>query len=571
MEFRLQIITGDEAIALVQDSTFVSSWLNLAEKDKKVTVIQEPPFVITWYKQYSSNYVPILCLAYDNEDALVGLMPLARNLNEDGLIHAGAGQAEYHGWIADPEVDVEFPVECLIKIKNTFNIRTWQWRWLPPKAPIEWLFSQRLRNEGIYVNYRTQTSPLWDLNDKTKYEKLLRNKTVRNEINRYKKRGPYFLERIRDKDRTRELIDVLRVQNDFRHEIVHNLRPFASDKNKSLFFIERQNYPDANHFTVLWSNDKPIAFNFGACSRDTVYLGLCSHDPLENKNSPGKLLLLEMAPMLIGEGYRFLDLTPGGDQYKERFANAYQELVEPQFFFTRQEKLYDDTVKMARGLSKKILYKIGITAEQAHDLVDQIKTAKRNIPAKLIRKLKRSIYDSSTLLYYRLLTGTAEISNFRDPEINVQNFADLLEYTESNPWLTRRKLLSEAQERFSAGETLYSIAKEGVLVHYGWMIKGGREHRLGEVDMTFNSPTDSIVLYDFYTEPSFRRQGFYLRNLKQMIGDGYKMGAKQIYIGVSSNNLPSKCAIEKIGFSLFRTFSKRRFLWICRKDEHSHE
>ena len=565
MQFTLKIITGVEVWTLLEDEFFLSSWLELAKKDRKVTVSQEPPFVIPWYKQYTSTYVPILCLAYDKKGALAGLMPLAKNINDDTLTHAGAGEAEYHGWIAHPEIDEDFPAECLIKLKNTSNIKTWQWRWLGPKTPVKWLSSQLLTNEGIYVRLRTQASPLWDLSDKAKYEKILKNRALRSKVNRYKRKGPYYIERITDKERTRELIDILRIQFDFRREAVNNVRPFGDDPNKASFYIERQNYPDNNHFTVLWSDHRPIAFHFGACDHDTLYLGLSSYDPVESKNSPGTLLLIELGKMLFEAGYRYLDLTPGGDQYKERFANAYQKLVEPKFYFNKQEKIKDDIIHQIKFIAKNILSHVTTDPHRIRDLPINLRVVKRMTPTKVFRRIIRLIYDNPTYLLYRLLTETVEISSVRDPEINVQKYADLLVYTESNPWTTRRDLLSEALKRFSAGETLYSIIKKGILVHYGWMTNGGEEHRFTEVDMTFNSPPASIILYDFYTEPQFRRQGLYQRNMKQMILDACEMGAKEIYIGVRPDNLVSRRTIEKVGFFLFRTFSKKRFLWICKK------
>lgn len=565
MQFTLKIITGVEVWTLLEDEFFLSSWLELAKKDRKVTVSQEPAFVIPWYKQYTSTYVPILCLAYDKKGALAGLMPLAKNINDDTFTHAGAGEAEYHGWIAHREIDEDFPAECLIRLKNTSNIKTWQWRWLAPRTPVKWFSSQLLTYEGIYVRLRTQASPLWDLGDKTKYEKILKNRALRSKVNRYKRKGPYYIERITDKERTRELIDILRIQFDFRREAVNNVRPFGDDPNKASFYIERQNYPDNNHFTVLWSDHRPIAFHFGACDHDTLYLGLSSYDPVESKNSPGTLLLIELGKMLFEAGYRYLDLTPGGDQYKERFANAYQKLVEPKFYFNKQEKIKDDIIHRIKLIAKNILSHVTTDPHRIRHLAINLRVVKSLTPTKIFRRIIRLIYDNSTYLLYRLLTETVEISSVRDPEINVQKYADLLAFTESNPWATRQDLLLEALKRFSAGEKLYSIIKKGILVHYGWMTNGGEEHRFAEVDMTFNSPPGSIILYDFYTEPQFRRQGLYQRSMKQMILDACEMGAKEIYISIRPDDLVSRRMIEKAGFFPFCTFSKKRFLWICKK------
>jgi RimJ/RimL family protein N-acetyltransferase len=58
--------------------------------------------------------------------------------------------------------------------------------------------------------------------------------------------------------------------------------------------------------------------------------------------------------------------------------------------------------------------------------------------------------------------------------------------------------------------------------------------------------------------------------MKQMILDACEMGAKEIYISVRPDDLISKRIIEKVGFFPFRTFSKKRFLWMCKKKEYSN-
>src|SRR4029077_14787197 len=123
-----------------------------------------------------------------------------------------------------------------------------------------------------------------------------------NQMNRFKKQGGFYLERIRDKERTRQLFKVLRSQCDFRQEVTQGVRPFADNPRKEPFFLERQNFPESNHFTVLWSNGRPASCHVGACGKDTLLLGLTAYDPTESLNSPGKVHLIELARMLKEEG-----------------------------------------------------------------------------------------------------------------------------------------------------------------------------------------------------------------------------------------------------------------------------
>jgi RimJ/RimL family protein N-acetyltransferase len=85
--------------------------------------------------------------------------------------------------------------------------------------------------------------------------------------------------------------------------------------------------------------------------------------------------------------------------------------------------------------------------------------------------------------------------------------------------------------------------------------------------MSFNSPEDSIILYDSYTEEEFRGQGIYRRTLTQMVSDAFRLGAKEIYAGVEPNNFAPRHTLEKLGFTHFRTYINKRFLfWRSKKE-----
>jgi CelD/BcsL family acetyltransferase involved in cellulose biosynthesis len=339
MELSITIIKDNKVFELLKNQQFLDEWKRLSEKDNKVTVIQEPAFVCTWYLQYRRVYSPVLVLGYDQNDQLVGLMPLAISLQYRYLTHAGDEQAEYHGWISEEKFDQEFPIQALVKIKNELDLREWQWRCIPPKANTNWLYSKHLAREKVYINSRTLESPILTVTNKAKVGKINANKSIKTKMNRFKKRGDFNITRITDKQQANKLFDTLAKQTDLRQQIIHQVAPFTVDKNKKQFFVERMNYPQDNHFTVLWSNDNPIAFHFGACDSDTVYLGLSSFDIQESKNSPGTLHLIKFIEMIEKEGYKYFDLTPGGDQYKERFSDDHQELVQPTYYFSRTKKI----------------------------------------------------------------------------------------------------------------------------------------------------------------------------------------------------------------------------------------
>ena len=206
MNLEIKIVKDNFVLELLNDKTFISQWEELANQNEKVTVIQEPPFVTTWYRQYSNKYQPILILGFDENSVLVGLMPLAFSLKDQYLTHAGDYHAEYHGWLCKKNIDPEFLVQALIAVKNNFQLRKWQWRPIPPRSQINWLSSPALKKEKIYVRIAEEDSPVLDLNDENKINKIRKNKSIQIKLNRYKKKNSFYIERIKSKEKAKEYL-----------------------------------------------------------------------------------------------------------------------------------------------------------------------------------------------------------------------------------------------------------------------------------------------------------------------------------------------------------------------------
>jgi len=574
VEIEITVRTGSGVLPMISEETFITEWQELAAQDRKFTVLQEPAFVISWYRQHESLFEPVVCLGRGPAGCLVGLMPLARARDSGSLTHAGDFHAEYHGWIALPSLDEVFAVECLLALKKTFPLRRWAWNWLPPGTPTGFLTSRRLIENGVFPSFRKQQSPLWNLEDEARFNEVMKTKSIKNQMNRFKKLGGFVLERIRDKERTGQLLKVLRSQCDFRQEVMQGVRPFADNPRKEPFFLERQNFPESNHFTVLWSNGRPVSFHFGACGKDTLLLGLTAYDPTESRNSPGKVHLIELARMVKEEGFHRIDLTPGGDQYKEFVANASQELVIPTFHFSRAASLRTAFRETLHGKTKEALAAARIRPEgflAAMSWMRALPARLRNAtPRKLLRKIARIFREDVVYLQYAIECRREPAETERDPEVFSQRYEDLLAHPTYLSPRERRRTLAEALKRFAAGQMLYSMSRDGELLHCGWVVRGGQKHHLEGVNAAFDSPPESAVLYDFFTHPKHRGQGLYQRNLRQILRDLAAAGVQKAFIGVLKSNDDSRRAIEKVGFSPYRTYRRRRILWIEKKEERAH-
>ena len=467
---RIELVAGTEARRRCADAGYLAAWRALVAAETKHALVQAPEFVLPWYRAYAEACAPLLVEGRDADGELVALLPLARRA--DGtLVHAGAEQAEYHGWLARAGRDAEFLVPALEALRGGPGFAGWRWRWAPPGADTRW--TAELETRGFTVVREERAAPVWELARTERLAGLLENRSTRAKFNRYRKRGELVLERVRDPARTRALLSVLARQCDFRQEVVHGVRPFASDPRKLEFFVARQEFPAANHFSVLRCGDEPLAFHFGACDGRTCLYGLSSFAPHESKHSPGTLLLIELARALAAEGFHELDLTPGSDPYKGRFATGERALVRLAFFPARRAAWRARASGEARRvLSGPMGTELGLRPERVQRLQRGLREVRGELARRRLGGLARRA--AGFLVERRTLVCCAPpragLAPVQAPEVRAQAWEELLALEAPGPYPSRRVLLSETLERFADGGTLFSVSGARGPVRLAWRL-----------------------------------------------------------------------------------------------------
>ena len=135
----------------------------------------------------------------------------------------------------------------------------------------------------------------------------------------------------------------------------------------------------------------------------------------------------------------------------------------------------------------------------------------------------------------------------------VDDLDDLVHFTPATSWQSRQGFLTTALGRIERGERVYSARANGVLLHYGWLVREQSEAFFTEVGTKYRYPQPGAVLYDFYTHPDARGQGWYQRTLASMLRDldqesAADGGPRVVYISVLADNKASRHVIEKLGF-----------------------
>jgi len=482
----IKILKKGDVLKAIKDEGFISAWKTLAKESGEFTLIQEYDFVASWYRAYQSIYDPIMLVAYGQQNKILGILPLAISLENGEISHAGDGQAEYNSWICSKKNEKTFLVQSLILLKKELNLVKWDWGWMPPNANISWLKSKELEQNGIYVNVGTFESPRYDLNDLARITKIKKSKSIRSNTNRLKRSGDLKIERITDVARAKEVfVDLKKIYN-FRNLAVYNNIPFEEDECKERWHLDHLlNSNDSVHFSILWQGDNLLACNFGFCSDTTVMMGLFAYNPVQGARSPGNIFLIMLTEYIAKEGFQYLDLTPGGDPYKERFCNDHITLSKPIFFFNQWTKYKNNAlIYIKNKIKEKYSYR---------DIIKLKTSLEQKLKGAILNKSRNNSGDK-----YELFLYSPDKDKPNHLELGFQKFEDLLLYKNNQSHKKRTDVVFEALKNFERDDHLYTLVRDEELIAYAWVSTSKRKHFDAKINELITIVGSSALIYDLF-------------------------------------------------------------------------
>ncbi len=559
----VEILVGQAAHEALSDTRFLAAWQTLHGKCPHATGFQSNRFVSTWYDTYRLQWQPVLVRSAGLDESLVGLWPLAHDPVEHRLAQAGTHQAEYHAWLALPEAESEFLASALDALHRRFRLPAIRLKYLPDTGLVDKLRAVPEMENRLAV--RICSRPLARLApdevEATPAKKSKKSRQTR--FNRLKRLGDVSFRRLSQPAELEATFDELMAWYDFRQGAVNNETPFHEDPLKHRF--HRRLFavaPDETHVTVTFLDGRPIAGLWGTESGDVLHIGMLIHSPFLAEHSPGKLHMMQLGDLLLAEGKHTLDLTPGGDPWKERFANAHDEVADVTVYRTRWGKRRAELLDQPRKWAKRCLSSLGLSPSDARSALTKLR---QTGPAALLRKMGNWASEYREFRVYRcdrvLASGFA-----RDERAAVNSFSAMLAFEPAESWQTRQAFLSNALSRIESGESAYTISIDNRLAHSGWLVRNQTESHVTEVQQKMTLPPGSVVLYDFYTHPDFRGRGLYRAMIKHMLCEAFSdPTAQHAYISVLAENLPSRHVIESIGFQYQGSLHRARRLGAERK------
>ncbi len=539
----LVITRGDEALQQLSDRYFREAWAALYGACPWAAPAQSPGFARTWYEAYADQFSPVLVSGYDPDGTLSGLLTLAVPKKGPGLIVAGDPQGEYTAWIALRDGEDSFIREALASVRRQFPGEKLRFRYLPPDTPLDCFTNDKML--ARWCRLRPCKRPLL-LIDPVELAESYRKSGNKSRITRLNRMGNVSFERVLAASRANSLLDEISILHDLRQGALHDVLPFQSDPRKRAFLISLLDQTDILHFTVLTVDDAVVSAHLGLCDSRSVQIGVLAHSPRYAKLSPGKLHVMMMQGELMKDGILTLDLTPGPDEWKERFANSHDRVFELTMYHNHGSwnKSAAAMTERAQRVGKKSMKALGVYP----DAVLAAKIAEQLGVRGIIGRLKLSVEQRKGHETFRFdIEG-----NDQDEVTEVMSrdsLKDLLAFERAEPWQNRRVFLSKALRRLESGYHSYTRVERGRLVHCSWLIERPGDSLQSDVVPGRQPPGGSALIVDCYTHPDARGKGLFQAAVRQMLHDARAIpGCEHVDVSLPSNAVEASHALEKLDF-----------------------
>jgi CelD/BcsL family acetyltransferase involved in cellulose biosynthesis len=508
---------GNDAFELIRSDLFTGHWRELYNQCPWGTVCQSTEFCKHWYELYADRYSPLIITEYD-EAGLSGLFLLATERSTNKVVAAGDYQAEYKVWLARAENANTFIERSLERLSAEFKAGRLQLLFLPPNTPLQWISSTK-----SLLSVRPVCAPYLEIGDGRKIRHSLSKSSNRSRLKRLGRDGglqflhitdPPTFERYFDK-----VMDLgrLRLAGIYGVDLKEENDPLRKEFHMRLLSTRR-----LLHATVLLQGTEIVSGHFGLYNRDHVLLGSLKHSPFHASHSPGKLHILLLSKMLLEEGVKGFDLTPGGS-YKDRFATSFQTAHAMDIFFNLNEYRANKTKELLRSGIKRMLGNIGVSPE----LVKQNYQAGREILSNASPVTLHNLFSRSPL------SNRSEFIPIRSEPVASESCVrknsqdDLLLYRAGDGnFLSTQSFFRYVLRNLEQGADVYTCVRDNRLLMCLWVIKGSSKP--GTVPMQLEADSTFIVP-EKLTSVGVE---LYKNSINEAVRDLEQMGADQIYLSV---------------------------------------
>lgn len=523
----LHVLSGPDALKRVRSESFQSGWKALYDRCPWATACQHPDFLTPWYELYHATFMPVVIFEELQDGSLAGLLTLALRRPEMTLTGAG----EYQGWLQAPGSDGGFIVQAMRQVRTVFPGVDIHLKYLPPDIPLDWIGDGR--SLGGNVSLTTHARPIMRA-DPAAMARQRNKKNQRQNYNRLNRLGRIEFRKVVDDDDFIRVFGAMRDQYDFRQAALFHTMPFLKDPCKSMFYTELHKR-GLLHTTVLSVGSEVAAAHIGLVSRNrAVHLGIITHNPALAAHSPGNLLLAMLGVHLAVEEVESLDLTPGGDAYKEHFATDHDSVFELTVYGGMGRRLRTQALLGVKRFAKTRLQKAGVRPAALLAAYENMKRFKSNELLAAFKTLgARSDCRPCDLRY----CGQPRAAAAGQLLISRNRLQDVFKFDADGEPVGYCEFLGMVMKQMERSRQLYSLVLDDKLQIFCWVQFCHAE--------AGSAAGDSIVLSGLYVHSQLANDELIQCFLEQLLHE-LNADARVYYRGVLSSGL--QALLQRCGF-----------------------
>jgi len=451
---QIEVLQGALASDWAACASSRRQWDTLFEECPWATAFQSQAFFAVWSRHYSQAWSPLLLVARRSDRIVAGIMPLA--VRGDRIVGVGAHQGEYQGWISRESDAGEFLARALDTVASCFPAHQLRLRYLPYLTPPAVLDGLPSTNRRVTLHRHLCHERKID---RQAIQRVLRKKGNRSKMHRLQKLGKLEF-CLRDASTAAADLDQVIGMYDLRQGSLNGVCPFEDDPVKRAFHLDwLRSCPEHLRIGLALLGGRVVAAIIFVRSRGDFHLAIAAHDPRVAEHSPNKLNMYESALLLAADGAATIDLTPGGDSWKARFATSQREVMELVMHRSEQHAARERQLSAAKARIRGVLARAGVSVSEVRSRWRDVQESVRGAVTRF-GKGREALYEGPV----PQTTATTDGGVLVDPMQHIVEFG----------WvLTRRRrqeFLSDAVGRLERGDRCYMVPKRGGgIACAGWL------------------------------------------------------------------------------------------------------
>jgi len=559
-----------------EDEDLRQQWNALVLRMEQPEVFYTYEWALAVCRAYGATLRPLLFLAYDEQDVLVGVAALATDPAGQRASFLCATTGDYCDFLSAADRRGAFVAGVLNDLKKQ-NVE----ELVLANLPADSITASVLRRAGEAQGYRCFArtgyvcAQVWlsALGRRGDAKPVLpRKKMLRRFLNAMGREAPVRLDHAQSRDTIESILPQFMQAHVARFLATGRISNMAREERRAFLgeLTRLLSEPGWVALTRMMSGDNVFAWNYGFQFQGTWFWYQPTFVSTFEKLSPGFCLLAKLIEEAADNlELKMVDLGLGAEEYKDRFANRTREIL----YVTMKSSSAQHYREILRYHTAELVRKYPKVETAARIGMQRWRRLKERIAeggtaaalGYLGKRLRELLWLEREVFFYEWTGGapsTSTESKLRRLDLNELATATCQYVDDESTLGYMLRAASRLQEGNSEGFAL--VDGEGKFLHFAWVTDFDKFF-LSELGVRVNAPSaGSVMLFDCWTPSAVRGCGYYAQTVELIAKQVLEKG-KQPWIFSAAQNVASIRGLEEAGFQRRYSLIRRRLMglqWI---------